>query len=316
MRLLLVPLLLVCALALPRTALADGDARLAVAEILRGQDVRLQVSRIQYAKQERAGARLLSGYVRHRSGAVRRNVALALSFLAGPAQLAELKLLAGDVDGAVRMGAATGLGRAGPQAAEALIPLLEDPTHGVRREAARSLGAVGTPREGAAVARLLTSDEELEVRVAAMIALGQMKATRQKGLLLERLRSDSRATREAAARGLVLMGDAEGFRYVRDRLASHDVHERLGGLELLEGISLAALAPIANPLLEDDEHRLRASAALHLARAGERRARLWLILAAHDARVEERAPYSRALEALLVTEAESNEVLRRTGRLR
>jgi HEAT repeat protein len=316
------PLLLLpffaCALLLPVPTLADGsgtEARIAMADILRGHDVRSQISRLQYLKAERSASSLLASYVHAHDLSMRRNVALALSFLAGPAELQALEVLAGDPDGAVRMHAATALGRAGPRAAEALLPLLEDKTYGVRREAAQSLGKVGRPTHGKDVARLLREDEELEVRLAALVALGEMKATRQKGLLHEALRSNSTGTRTSAARGLVLMGDAKGLAYVRELLSEKDLAVRLGGLTLLEGLPLATVAPLLHPLLEDETHRIRAGAGLQLAQAGEKRARLWLILAAHDVPPDARGPYTQALESLLVTEAESNTVLRKAGRI-
>lgn len=309
---------LACALLLSVSSPAAGnhvEASIAMADILRGHDVRAQISRLQYLRAERSASHILAGHAHSPDLATRRNVALALSFLAGPSELQALEVLAGDPDGAVRMNAATGLGRAGGRAAPLLLPLLEDRTYGVRREAARSLGRVGKPSHGRAVAKLLRSDEELEVRLAALVALGEMKAVRERGHLLEALRSSSSATRDSAARGLVLMGDAQGFAYVRARLSGAEIGERLGGMELLEGLPLETVAPLLHPLLEDDVHRIRAAAGLRLAQAGEKRARLWLILAAHDAPLEARGPYTRALEALLVTEAESNTVLRRAGRI-
>ncbi|HLT31701.1 MAG TPA: HEAT repeat domain-containing protein [Myxococcaceae bacterium] len=316
---LLPALFLTCALILPATGRAAGhgaEASAAVNDILRGHDVRSQISRLQYLKAERSAAHLLASYVHGADLTTRRNIALALSFLAGPAELAPLGVLADDADGAVRMYAATALGRAGPKAAEVLVPLLKDKTYGVRREAVRALGRVGKPGDGKAVVPLLREEEELEVRLAALVALGEMKATRQKGLLLEALRSTSAATRGSAARGLLLMNDPQGVAYARERLAGADLAERLGGLELLEGLPLATVAPLLQPLLEDAVHRIRSGAALQLAQAGEKRARLWLIVAAHDAPPEDRSAYTRALETLLVTEAESNAVLRKAGRLK
>lgn len=294
----------------PGRALEVQDA---IQVILQGRDPHAGISRILFLGQEAYASRALAPHLGAYSVDTRRRVAEALSRLGGPAQLDALKLGAADGDGPVRMATAKALGRAGRGAVPVLFGLLEDKTYGVRREAARALGKVGAPADGAKLMARLKDEQELEVRTALILATGEVKARAMRPKLVTLLDSDSEGTRQAAMRALCLIGASEGLAQVGKQLQGQDVYARLAAVELLSGVSLKDASPLLKPLLDDPEPRLQAVAARTLAQAGESKARTWLILAAAQADSGKREPYLRELETLGVTEVESNHVLRKAG---
>lgn len=92
------------------------------------------------------------------------------------------------------------------EAVTILLPLLNDRSEFVRREAAFALGEVGDPAAAPRLVRSLTGEKSLEVRSAAAIALGKIGNTTAVGslsaILNERPTEDSELLRRAAARSL------------------------------------------------------------------------------------------------------------------
>ena len=159
--------------------------------------------------------------------AVRRQVAHTLGKLAGPQVVPGLQQLFADADPQVVASAAFGLGRTGDQRAlgtlvdalgaepaevistaiadfgpPALEPVeqrLSDPDPGVRERAAEILGLIGDP---AAAAPLATAagDAQLQVRFAAVLALGQLPGTQTTAAIERAARSGDDQLRLLAGR--------------------------------------------------------------------------------------------------------------------
>src|SRR5262245_18047105 len=149
---------LVCALS-PSRASAGGagaaraesrrqETERAVDQILTGHGVQAGVARILYLGQQAyATAALLHALERGLDARATRDVAFAFSQLgvrtAEPALLTMLR----DDDSAVRMTALQALARLRSTQVRKMAPLLKDRSMGVRREAARALGAGGKAPE-------------------------------------------------------------------------------------------------------------------------------------------------------------------------
>jgi len=101
---------------------------------------------------------------------------------------------------AVRVQAAVELGRSAEKAAAAtlLLPALKDREPAVRREAAKSLGAI---KDGRAVPALILAlrDDDSNVRMYAAYALGEIKDARAADALLQALRDPEWCVRDQAA---------------------------------------------------------------------------------------------------------------------
>src|SRR5437762_788914 len=81
-----------------------------------------------------------------------------------------------DAEPSVRVAAAHALTSApSSDAANALIPLLQDKLEFVRREVAYALGESGSRDAIAPLTKLLAADKEMSVRAAAAVALGRIK---------------------------------------------------------------------------------------------------------------------------------------------
>jgi HEAT repeat protein len=91
-----------------------------------------------------------------------------------------------------------------PDAREALVKATGDPDGIVRAEACRALGKVGKTEDATVLARIMTVDTLEDCRVAAIEALGDLKAKdpRIEVLLVEGMENDDPATRLASLRSL------------------------------------------------------------------------------------------------------------------
>ncbi len=92
------------------------------------------------------------------------------------------------------------------EATMALLPLLNDRSEFVRREAAHALGEVGDPSATSPLVRILKSEKILEVRTAAAMALGKIGAPAAiddlVSILKSRVREDDEFLRRSAARSI------------------------------------------------------------------------------------------------------------------
>jgi HEAT repeat protein len=147
--------------------------------------------------------------LRHRDHAVRYDAAMALGAIGKPAIPSLLTALK-STDPEVRIVAATGLGRIGPDAKVAVAPLinaLKDKDRDVRRKAAEALGGIG-PAARAAIPPLIEALDDLDITASyspAADALGRIgKASVEP--LFGALRSDDRIVRRMATVALTAIG--------------------------------------------------------------------------------------------------------------
>lgn len=221
--------------------------------------------------------------------------------------------LAGHEDGAVRMYAAQGLGRVRSQRSDVLLPLLEDKSLGVRREAARALGATRNPKVSKVLLAAARTESDPQTRVMMLEAVGATGDKKQAQALEAFLDDSSESTRFAAARGLCLLGAPEGFAFARKLLASEDKHVRRQGLALFEGLAAKQSGPVLRPLLEDKDRTLAAGAARILYQGGDKTMLSWLVLASWNAQGEQKLTYEKELETLQLADDERKALLRKAG---
>ena len=92
------------------------------------------------------------------------------------------------------------------EAATALLPMLNDRSEFVRREAAHALGEVGDPSATSSLVRMLQKEKILEVRTAAAMALGKIgdpaAIDNLVSILKSRVREDDEFLRRSAARSV------------------------------------------------------------------------------------------------------------------
>jgi HEAT repeat protein len=317
--LLVLPLLAPSAAAAP-PAVEKRQARRAevqqvVRQVLEGSmSVPAATSRLRLLHEEAQAAGLLAAALPN--VVEERRLRDAVAVLAGlETRAAEPTLvrLAGDRDGPVRMYAAQGLGRLRSRHTEVLVPLLSDKSSGVRREAARALGASGTPALGRKLVDAARTEPDLETRAVMLEAAGAAGDRKQARALEGFLDDSSESTRFAAARGLCRLGAPEGFAFARKLLASEDRFVRRQGLMLHEGLALKPIAPTLRPLLEGTDRVLAAGAARILSQAGDPEMKEWLVLASWNAQGEEKLVYEKELEALRLADDERRALLRKAG---
>ncbi|AKJ01961.1 HEAT repeat protein [Archangium gephyra] len=242
-----------------------------------------------------------------------RDVTAVLAGLETRAAEPTLVDLAGHEDGAVRMYAVQGLGRVRSRRVDVMLPLLEDKSLGVRREAARALGATGNAQMGKPLLTAARAESDPQTRVMMLEAVGAAGDKKQAPALKAFLDDSSESTRFAAARGLCLLGAPEGFAFARKLLASEDKHVRRQGLALYEGVSAKQSSPALRPLLEDKDRTLAAGAARVLYQGGDKTMMSWLVLASWNAQGEEKLVYEKELETLHLADDERKALLRKAG---
>jgi HEAT repeat protein len=291
-----------------------GETERLVRQVVEGLPVHIAVSRLRLLREEAYAAQLLARALPQVLEPRRlRDVVAVLAGLETRAAEPTLVGLVGHEDGPVRMYAAQGLAKLRSRRADVLLPLLEDKSNGVRREAARALGATGDPRVGRSLVTAARTEPELEVRAAMLEAAGAAGDKKQAPALKAFLDDSSESTRFAAARGLCLLGAPEGLAYARKLLASEDRFIRRQGLALHEGLPAKHAAPALRPLLEDKDRGLAAGAARILHQGGDKTMLEWLVLASWNAQGEEKLSYEKELEALHLTDDRRKALLRKAG---
>lgn len=291
-----------------------GETEQVIEGLLHGSPVPAAISRLRYLREEAYAAEEITQALRKvLDERVRRNLTAALAGLETRAAEPTLVRLAGDDDSAVRMYAAQGLGRLKSRNTQVLLPLLQDKSSGVRREAARALGASRNPKMGAALVKAAKAEQELEVRAAMLSAVGDTGDAKQVPALKTYLASDSESTRFAAARGLCRLGAQDGFAFAGKLLGAQDRFVRRQGLELYEGVSAKKAAPALKPLLEDKDRTLAAGAARILYQGGDAAMLDWLVLASWNAKSDEKLAYEKELETLQLADDRRKAILRKAG---
>jgi hypothetical protein len=292
-----------------------ADTELLVQQVLEGSlAVPTAVSRLRLLREEPYAAGLLTQALPRVLEPRRlRDVTAVLAGLEVRAAEPTLVGLAGHEDGAVRMYAVQGLGRLRSQRVDVLLPLLQDKSLGVRREAARALGATRNPKVGKALLDTARTETDPQTRVLLLEAVGASGDKKQAPALKTFLDDSSESTRFSAARGLCLLGAPEGFDFSRKLLASEDKLVRRQGLALYEGLPVKQSAPALRPLLEDKDRTLAAGAARILYQGGDKTMMAWLVLASWNAQGEEKLTYEKELETLQLADDERKAILRKAG---
>ncbi|HVG57534.1 MAG TPA: HEAT repeat domain-containing protein [Hyalangium sp.] len=306
------------ALAIPPSARKKGRTRAEVDEqvslLLRGGSVPSSISRLRYlGEREYAAEALMQAFRKVLDERTRRNVTAVLAGLEARGAESFLVRLATDGDSTVRMYAAQGLGKLHSRQVQVLVPLLEDKSLGVRKEAARALGASRNPTMGKLLISAARREPELEVRAELLQAAGEAGDAKQAPVLKEFLTSDSEITRFAAAKGLCRLGAQEGFAFADKLIASEDRFVRRQGLVLYEGVPAKKASGRLAPLLKDADKTLAAGAARILYQGGDKKMLDWLVLASFQAEGEEKLAYEKELETLHLADDQRKAILRKTG---
>jgi HEAT repeat protein len=309
------PLLPLLMLALPLAAAARGspeEVRAALVDIVQGKGVSAALARLDYLG---AGGKACDALVPHALGAdarARRNVSEVFARFAQRRHLEALLALAEDPDVSLRVAAAKGLGHAKLDH-PGLRRLLADKASGVRREAARALGRLKSVEAGRAVLEAAEAEAEPEVREVMLVAAAAAPFPGLVARLEKSLAHSSESTRMSAARALCLLGAPPGLAVAKEKLRSQSRFDRRDGVLLLDGAPLAAARPLLGPLLQPpvEDMGLSAAAARVLAQGGDGQALEWLVLEAHEASGAALPPLLDALEALKVTDADRQRILRK-----
>lgn len=286
-----------------------------VQQVLEGSlPVPTAISRLRMLREESfAAAGLIQGLEATMDPRRLRDVTAVLAGLETRAAESTLVRLAEHSDGAVRMYAVQGLGRLRSSRVDVMLPLLEDKSLGVRREAARALGASRNPKVGKVLLTAAQAEGDPQTRVMMLEAVGASGDKKQAPALKAFLDDSSESTRFAAARGLCLLGAPEGIAFARKLLASEDKHVRRQGVALFEGMPAKQAQATLRPLLEDKDRTLAATSARILYQGGDKTMLSWLVLASWNAKVEEKLTYEKELETLHLADDERKALLRKAG---
>jgi HEAT repeat protein len=184
---------------------------------------------------------------------------------------------------------------------------------GVRREAARALGALHATKAGPALMKAAQAEGEPEVREAMLVAAGQAGDKRQTAALERFLDDSSESARFAAAQGLCALGSTRGFEFAKKRIASADRYERMRGVLLFEGARAKDAAAVLEPLLDDKDLAVGAAAARVLYQGGDEKKLDWLVLHSFQSNGENKLVYEKELEALRLADDQRRAILAKAG---
>lgn len=288
-----------------------------VDQVFTGQGVQAAVSRLLYlGEQGYAAAQIVDAMKRPGDDRFRRNVATALAGLGVKQSEGALLELVEDRDPAVRMTALQGLARIRSQSTAPIQRYLRDRNMGVRREAARALGASGKAPLSRVLIEAARQEAEPEVRAVMLLAAGEAGDKKQARALEAFLRSSSESTRVAAGRALCRLGAPAGVAFARQLLRSADRFERRQGLALFEGGKARDVEKVVRPMLKDRDPAVAATAARILYQGGDQRMLDWLVVASHRASGDAKLAYETELETLHLSDAHRKKILVRSGALK
>jgi HEAT repeat protein len=292
-----------------------AEAQDIVDQLLRGEgNVNALTARAAFIGQEAIVALDLSDMARRGDENQQRTIAQALSNLAHPNGEPALLYLIGSDDGPTRMYSAIGLGKMKSAAAfSRLMPLLQDKSMGVRKEAARALGNLHNPRSGAALAKAAKAEGEIDARAVMLIAVGQSGDKKQIAALETFLDDSSESARFSAAQALCALGGKKGLDFAKKLLASNDRYERMQGVQLFEGARAKEVNAVLAPLLDDKDRSVAAAAARILYQGGDGAKLDWLVLHSFQANGDEKLAYEKELETLRLADDQRRAILARAG---
>jgi len=232
-------------------------------------------------------------YARHRDN-VRLDVRAGI-FETGAARVEKLAAEMGRTDDVRRVfGLADSLAEIGEPATEALIGLLDAANPTARREAARALGRIGSPRAaGPLLAKL--ADADANVRIDAVDALGKIRSEEAVAPLVSLVETGPTPLARVAAVALGRIGSEEAIGALVGFLDLPNWWDRTAAVDALGTIgSESAVEPMAARFGGEDVH-VRRSIVVALLRIGSERARNTLEMALMD---EDREVRLFAAEAL------------------
>jgi HEAT repeat protein len=183
----------------------------------------------------------------------------------------------------------------------------------VRRETAKALGEIGSPKAGAALMAAAKKEDDLEARLAMVVAVGRSGDKKQIAGLEALLAVDSETTRLAAAQALCLLGAKSGVAYAQKLLASATPLERLQGVLLFEGAPAKVAQGPLQVALADSDHKVRATAARVLVEGGDTSKLNWLVIESAKAVGDDRLAYENQLEKLRLTDEARQAILEKAG---
>jgi HEAT repeat protein len=291
-----------------------AEAQDLVDQISDGENVQASVNRLHFLGEEGYASAELGDILRKSVDPRQRQwLVLGLSLLAHPSAEPLLLSITRESDASLRMTAVQGLGRMKTKAAVQLKPLLADKTMGVRKEAARAIGAAGNAKLGEVLLDAARSEGEPEVRAAMLIAVGQSGDKKQMKGLEAFLDSSSESARFGAAQGLCLLGSPKGFAFAKKLLSSKDKFERRQGLMLFEGARAKDVTSFLKPLLKDQDKAIAAGAGRILYQGGEGAMMEWLVLSSHTAKDDDKLLFERELETLRLPDDQRKAILAKAG---
>lgn len=302
----------------PHARAQDRHARVGalVDDIVQGNGAARAVSQLRVMRAESEAVTRLGEAWREASPMERERIADALADLPTSHSEEIVLGLARDEDSAIRQSMARALGvfpMEGHKRLRALQALLADPTLGVRRQAAVSIGRARLSDGGKLLAEAARSETSPEVREAMLVAVGQAGDAHQGRMLVPFLSSASESTRLAAARGLCLLGDKAGIAYARNLFDSKQPSVRRSGVLLFDGAGAKAAGPALRPMINDPDPSVSASAARVLAQGGDATMVSWLVLQAEHSHGEARLVWEDEIEKLQLSDEQRQAILERAA---
>jgi HEAT repeat protein len=296
-------------------ARAQAEARAEVQRLLSGQASPHHVLvRLQYLGQTDYPAQLLANaWPSLVEPELRRRVSTVLAGLPVKKLTPLFVELTAAPDSTLRMNGAIGLGLVRSETLAPLVPLLQDPSAGVRREAGRALCASGAKRMGKVVLEAARTEGEPEVRTALLEAVGRCGDRKTAAPLARFLESSSEGTRFAAARGLCLLGAQQGFDFARALLRSEDRYVRRQGVALFDGLPSRAAKVHLEPMLQDADLAVAAFAARVLYQGGDGSKLEWLVVKSYQSNPEQRLSIEAELDKLMLTDDQRKTLLKKAG---
>jgi HEAT repeat protein len=200
-----------------------------------------------------------------------------------------------------------------PRAVKPLCALLNSPVAAVRRAAATALGDLAQAGSGASLMKAASSETELDIKLAMLLAVGASGDRKQAAPLEGLLNEDSEMTRLAAARALCRLGSRACAPVAQRLLASSDRAERLQGVMLFQGAKASVARAALTPVLAQSDDVVRARAARLLVEGGDGSKLDWLVVESVKAKGDARLVYETELDMLRLTDERRQLILKKAG---
>lgn len=200
-----------------------------------------------------------------------------------------------------------------PSTLSTLTPLLSDKVLGVRREAAKAVIAIKSPKAATELLTAAKTEDDPETRALMIVGVGKLGDAKQAKGLESLLESSSESTRLAATQALCALGSKKGFEAAKRLLESKDKFERVQGVMLFDGAPTKVASPLLTPMLGDAEVAVRARAGRVLAQSGDGRLIEWLVVESYKAPIDDRLVFETELEQLRLPDDQRAAILKKAG---